>query len=271
MKRHVILEKQVGETPLVCAENWREAQPPAYQEVPLAYAGRLDPMASGKLLVLIGDECKKQSEYHGLDKEYVVDILFGVRSDTGDVLGLIESEAHAPQVGEADLRRMLTTLSGPINLPYPKFSSKTVKGKPLHTWTLENRLDEIKIPKQTASIHTLTLNAIQTKTASTIAHEVLQKIDTIPPVTDASKAIGNDFRRTDIRPLWKAFAERHKDEQFTIATITCVASSGAYMRSLAEEIGCKLGHHALAYHIHRSKIGKYQPLPFGFGFWLKQF
>ena len=46
-------------------------------------------MASGKLLILIGDECKNQKKYFGLDKEYEFEVLFGVESDTGDVLGLI--------------------------------------------------------------------------------------------------------------------------------------------------------------------------------------
>ena len=64
MKKWVVKEKQIGETPLEVAENYRkEAELAA--DVSIAYAGRLDPMASGKVLLLLGDECKKQKDYFG--------------------------------------------------------------------------------------------------------------------------------------------------------------------------------------------------------------
>ena len=56
MKKFVTLEKAVGETPLSALERHR-GEHPELLGIPMAYAGRLDPMASGKLLVLIGDEC----------------------------------------------------------------------------------------------------------------------------------------------------------------------------------------------------------------------
>jgi tRNA U55 pseudouridine synthase TruB len=40
------------------------------------------PMASGKLLVLLGEECKHQENYHSLDKEYEFSVLLGIGSDT---------------------------------------------------------------------------------------------------------------------------------------------------------------------------------------------
>ena len=86
----MILEKEIGETPLSCTERWRTSRPDLIG-VPLSYAGRLDPMASGKLLILIGEECKQQATYHGLDKEYEFSILFDVSSDSQDVLGRIKA------------------------------------------------------------------------------------------------------------------------------------------------------------------------------------
>ncbi|NCN52267.1 hypothetical protein GW943_00430 [Candidatus Parcubacteria bacterium] len=242
----------MGETPLVALEKYR-AEHPALTGVPMAYAGRLDPMASGTLLILIGDECKQQEKYHALDKEYEFSVLFGASSDTGDVLGRITA-MDAPDVSEANIRRVLPTLVGPITLPYPHFSSKTVRGKPLHVWTLENRLDEIDIPTYTSTIYTLTLNTVIQKSGVDISKEALTKIETIPPVTEASKALGRDFRRDDVRKDWKQFEETHGSEIYTIATFTCKASSGMYMRSLSEIIAQKLGTTGLAYAIHRTKI-----------------
>ncbi len=99
----MVLEKKVGETPLSCAEAWRAA----HQElagVPLAYAGRLDPMASGKLLVLVGEECKNQTAYHGLDKAYNFSVLFGIESDTQDVLGRLKTCAILSVVPVSEMR-----------------------------------------------------------------------------------------------------------------------------------------------------------------------
>lgn len=261
-----MLEKEVGETPLAAIEAWRASEP-FLAGVPLAYAGRLDPMASGKLLVLIGDECKVQEKYHALDKRYEFEVLFGASSDTGDVLGRL-THTSPPSITETQLIQALPSLVGTITLPYPHFSSKTVQGKPLHVWTLEGRLSEIEIPTYTARIHSLKLLSTRKLTGDEIADASLIKIETIPPVTEASKALGRDFRRVDVRADWQAFKAAHGSEEYTIATFSCVSGSGAYMRSLSEFIAKKVGTRGLAYSIHRSRIGKVFPV-FGRLIWTK--
>ncbi|MBY0537986.1 hypothetical protein K2P47_01155 [Patescibacteria group bacterium] len=271
MQKYVVLEKAVGQTPLECAELWRAAHT-EYTGVPLAYAGRLDPMASGKLLILISDECKVQEKYHNLDKQYEFSVLFGVSSDTADVLGRLTIALKIPTISKSQLVTSIKKLVGPVNLPYPHFSSKTVKGKPLHVWTLEGRLHEIKIPTKESTIYNLAIKKLETKTRQEIYDEVSTKIESIKPVTDASKALGNDFRRVDVRKDWKLFFATGKPtDTFTIATFSCTASSGTYMRTLAEVIAKECKTTGLAYHIHRTKIGQYQKLPFGLGFWKRCF
>lgn len=100
---YVLLHKAVGQTPLEVLELWRQTKP-ELKNTPLAYAGRLDPMAEGVLLVLIGDECKKQTEYHHLDKEYEFEVLFGLASDSGDVLGLINENGDKIVTTEKNYR-----------------------------------------------------------------------------------------------------------------------------------------------------------------------
>lgn len=273
MQKFVVLDKKVGETPLECAEKWRAAQSPAYADVPLAYAGRLDPMASGKLLVLIGDECKLQEKYHGLDKEYEFEVLFDVRSDTGDVLGLIETcSDQKSDIVEKQTKEVCKKLIGNIDLPYPHFSSKTVQGKPLHTWTLEGRLNEIDIPTKSSRIYKLSFIDSFDVTRDTLYKNVSEKIETIPPIIDPKKALGNDFRRPLVRESWKNFHNsRTIPDMYTIGKFRCTASSGTYMRTLADVIARELGTCGLAYSIHRTKIGRYKTLPIGFGYWSKKF
>ncbi len=72
--------KQWGETPLEALERVR-LENPHVKNIPLSYAGRLDPLAEGVLLVLCGEANKSRSEYLGMDKEYECEVLFGIKTD----------------------------------------------------------------------------------------------------------------------------------------------------------------------------------------------
>ena len=270
-KRYDTIEKSVGETPLQAIERYR-IHAGLDARTPLAYAGRLDPMASGKLLVLIGDECKFQKRYHGYDKEYHVDILLGIGSDTGDVLGIVQCDQQVASYSMRQLNEALTALHGTINLPYPHFSSRTVRGKPLHTWTLEGRLNEITIPDKESQIYKLTFVRTYSMMSYDLLNRVMNKIETIPPVTEQRKALGADFRRLDVRAAWKSVYDETPHTMFQLVSCVCIASSGTYMRSLTEEVGKRLGARALAYSIHRTRIGRYIPIiPNMFGLWARSY
>lgn len=269
MPKYIILEKEVGQTPLQAVEIYK-AKHPEFAEIPMAYAGRLDPMASGKLLILVGEECKRQEDYHSLDKSYRFEVLLGSSSDTGDILGLIDW-GDKTNLSKKELLDAIKSLTGPLSLPYPKFSSRTVKGKPLHTWTLENRLGEIEIPTANTNIYSLKLLNLRTEKVEDVYEDALKRINSIAPVTEESKALGRDFRRDEVRVAWQLWREHHRGVSVQVATLECIASSGTYMRSLSEEIARKVATVGLAYSIHREVIGSYQPLPFGLGFWKKKY
>ena len=267
--KYLTVEKAVGETPLQALERLRkDASLPA--SLPLAYAGRLDPMASGKLLILVGEECRVQERYHKLDKEYTFGVLLGVASDTSDVLGIVHEGKILHPDADA-VTKVLKDLEGPITLSYPHFSAKTVRGKPLHTWALEGKLDTITIPTKTSTIYTCVLTSTRTIDTETLAREIFKKVNSIPPVTDVRKEQGKDFRRDDVRASWeKVFGTRPK-VSYTILSLRCVASSGTYMRTLAHLIGERLGTKALAYSIHRTQIGRYLKLPHIGGFFYRTY
>jgi len=288
LPRYVLLDKAVGQTPLQCMETWRATEG-IDPSIPLTYAGRLDPMASGKLLVLVGEECKKKDQYLALDKTYEFAVLLGIGSDTHDVLGRLQTklplketppseaalQAAKPslttseddityetrtviQCDKDQLKQIAADLVGDIELPYPHFSSKTVQGKPLHMWTLEGRLDEIEIPTKASTIYSLELNSIETLSRAEVCDQARAKIDTIPEVTEQTKSLGNDFRRPDIRQDWENIKNNPSlPTKYTVAHFTCSASSGTYMRTLAKLIGQRLNLPApsLAWSIHRSDLG----------------
>ncbi|PSO45951.1 MAG: tRNA pseudouridine(55) synthase, partial [Parcubacteria group bacterium QH_9_35_7] len=63
----VLLDKPISLTPLQTIEKFKE-QNPKYKDKKMSYAGRLDPMAEGLLLCLVGEENKNREEYQQLEK-----------------------------------------------------------------------------------------------------------------------------------------------------------------------------------------------------------
>src|ERR1700722_19791374 len=124
----IALYKQKGETPLQTLERLRFEQP-QYADAKLSYAGRLDPMAEGVMLVLVAEENKSREKHLRLDKTYVTEILFGVSTDTGDVLGIPRSNTsgrrYKGHFGESEIKTVLEKSVGKFSQKYPAYSSKS--------------------------------------------------------------------------------------------------------------------------------------------------
>ena len=229
----LIIYKNEGETPLECLERFRIEQP-EYKEALLSYAGRLDPMAEGALLVLIGEENKKRLQYLELDKTYEVEILFGLLTDTGDVLGILGAPLFSAFPVE-NLAAHLQSFVGTFKQKYPPYSSKTIKGKPLFKWAREGRLGEIVIPEKTSEIYSIELLDDFSLTGNSILRHVRERI----------QKVKGDFRQKEILASWEKMLANKKDEMFYGIKIKVDCSSGTYMRVLAEEIAKKqntIGH-----------------------------
>ena len=70
----IAVDKPLGWTPLEAISALR-LQRAEFAYMRLGFAGRLDPMAEGLLLVLCGDETRNVQSHRALDKEYEVDVL----------------------------------------------------------------------------------------------------------------------------------------------------------------------------------------------------
>ncbi len=266
------LWKEIGETPLEVLENFKEENL-KYKNEKFAYAGRLDPMAEGKLLILVGDTCKERDKFLNLDKEYEFEILLGFKSDTKDILGLAEkNDWHTTWVQKRWFQKELKKYVGKIELKYPVFSSRTIQNKPLFLWALEGRLDEIEIPTKKSEIYDLKLISKKRISGKFLREEILRRIDLPTRVEEESKALGKDFRRDEIRLRWKKLFEKNQEQNFLLLKIRARVSSGTYMRTLAEKIADEiLEDYGLAFSIKRTKIGSYKKIFHSFGFWKQLF
>lgn len=248
----ILLNKPIGKTPLEAIEEMRNSNP-ELKNTKLGYAGRLDPMAEGLLLVLVGDENKNKEKYQNLDKEYECEVLFGVETDTYDVLGVI-SPVVIPGLTRNLPREILNLVQDDIEKLvgehvqlYPPYSSKAVDGKPLHWWARQNKLHEIKIPSRKITIY-----SIKVIEFITIKKENLKSI-----IFDRINLVQGDFRQEEIKKRWEKFFAETKQVEFTIAKLHVHCSSGTYVRSIAHELGKSLGTGAIALNIKRTKIGSY--------------
>lgn len=270
MEKYVVLEKRVGDTPLAAVRAWK-MQNQTYADVPVSYAGRLDPMASGKLLVLLGDECKRQRTYTDLDKEYEIEILLDVGSDTGDALGIPEYVRKETSVDRSALPDLFRGELGAHVRAYPAFSSKTVDGKPLFLYALEGTLSSIKIPEHLEHIYRIRHSGSYSISCSELEARVSKFLDRVPRTHEPSKRLGEDFRVDAIRTHWTALFKTAQGKNFTVLRLQITCASGTYMRSLAGRVGASFGSKALALSIHRTKIGNYIPVWGGAGFWLRTY
>ena len=253
-----VVNKEIGETPLECLERARLEKGIA-RDVPMTYAGRLDPLASGKLLLLVGDECKDKGRYLGLDKEYEVEVLFGVATDTGDALGLItQTETEVYPSGRLSKAIPWTKFVGKFTQVYPAYSSKTVAGRQLHNLARAGELPE-EMPTKVVEIYSIEeLGKIDKE--KTIQEKPLDSIDgrelAQQAILNISKVNG-EFRQEEIVARWKKFEREYGAVDFPVIKLCVACSSGTYMRSLAERIGREAGTGAFAFSIKRTRIGDF--------------
>lgn len=233
--------KRLGETLAVLLERFRgEAAVPAATKI--TYAGRLDPAAEGVVLLLVGDDRMKKEEFLKLPKTYLLTILFGIKTDTADLLGVPLVKKEVGQLENTE--NILQSFAGATTLPYPMYSSKPVAGKPLFIHARAGQ--KVAIPENQVFIRSIDL--VEQKTVSSA--EILKRVYLL------TKIVVGDFRQNEIEAAWKVLLQSRK-ENFPLLTMQVQASSGTYMRSLAEAIGNKLNIPACAFAIVREKIGEF--------------
>ena len=233
--------KERGETLASLLVRFREEQ--GYdKEVKITYAGRLDPMAEGLVLFLVGESRFQKDALLGERKTYEVEVLLGVSTDTLDVLGMIEQETIVT-VSEDAIAQAVEQMKSIREIPYPNYSSVPVEGVPLFVHARAGC--SVSVPHKRITIYEAILETVRTVPLKEIAAESIK---------DISRVEG-DFRQDAISECWKAYTDDTRAVQLVRLTIT--ASSGTYMRSLAQWLGAQLGVPALAYSIKRTNLGKY--------------
>lgn len=119
------LGKPAGPTSRDCVNHIQRLIRP----VKVGHAGTLDPIASGVLLMLVGQASRLTDYVHDLDKEYVGTFQLGVTSPSADTETEIEiiDQANIPKLDE--LQQMLCQFQGAISQTPPIYSALRIDGK----------------------------------------------------------------------------------------------------------------------------------------------
>lgn len=273
--------KNEGETPLECLNRLKDEGFLPFNDK-FTYAGRLDPMAEGLMIYLRGDAIKSKHEFLGLSKEYEVEIILGVSTDTGDILGLVSGAVLDDVVFDLkNIQGICESFVGEMEVPYPWFSSKTLEGKPLYEWAREFADEEEgnggeNIEREEADENMKEEGReIFLRPMTKLSIQKIEFLDlSLMPIEDLQNNIKRriakvkgDFRQDKILSEWneKVFAKKNKktknknpETEYPIIKIKVKCASGSYMRTLAELIGDKLKVPALAYSIKRLGVGNYR-------------
>ena len=125
-----------------------------YKTKKIGHTGTLDPIATGVLVVCLGNATKLcdllTSEY----KEYIATINLGIKTDTLDVTGnIIETKDF--DIKEEKIKEVLRSFLGKSIQTTPIYSAVKVNGKKLYEYAREGK--KVELPKREINIKEIEL------------------------------------------------------------------------------------------------------------------
>ena len=169
----------------------------------IGHLGTLDPIATGVLVLLVGEATRLARFYHHREKTYEGVIRIGFSTDSYDRTGSPTSPETSPQLNEAELRKCLGEFLGTVLQTPPAISAKKVGG--VRAYRLARKGESPQLSPVAVTIH--------------------------------------DLEMTSLEGPFLGFRAR--------------VSSGTYIRSLAHELGERLGFGAHLHQLRRTAVGEF--------------
>ena len=108
--------------------KWRAIWHFGKKNLKVGHAGTLDPLATGVLLVCIGNACKRAQELQDHDKEYIARIRFGATTPSYDLEKDVDRLFPYEHITADAVRAALPAFLGEQEQVAPLFSAKSVDG-----------------------------------------------------------------------------------------------------------------------------------------------
>lgn len=133
----------------------------------IGHAGTLDPLASGLMILGVGEGTKMLTELVGLQKTYYAEIILGKKTTTGDMEGDIVSKKNATHLTTREVLDALARIVGVQHLPVPAYSAIKRDGEALYKKA--RRGQPVDAPIKEMKIYSMTLDVFDYETDSVIA------------------------------------------------------------------------------------------------------
>ena len=227
----------------------------------VGHAGTLDPLATGVLLVCIGNATKKAEELQSHDKEYIAGITFGATTPSYDLEKEIDRMYPYGHVTEESVRKTLPDFLGEQEQIAPLFSAKSVDG--VRAYEMARKLYRER--HAAAGMHGINPAAGTAAAMDTAAEGLIRasriNISDISLIefrpegkTPAAEAADASEDRRNLRINVTDNSRLHLPE--ALVRITC--SKGTYIRAFARDLGEALGTGAHLSSLIRSRSGEFR-------------
>lgn len=163
----------------------------------IGHTGTLDPLATGLLVLCVGQGLKLVELLTGHDKEYIATIKLGIETDTLDITGNITSQKEVSDLTKDTIKQVLKQFLGPQKQEVPKYSAIKVNGKKLYEYARKNQ--EVVLPVHDITIHQLDLISDIEDNTFTIRCSVSKGTYIRSLVRDIGYALGTVATMTELK------------------------------------------------------------------------
>ena len=150
----LIVDKPAGCTSHDVVQRVRKA----LRQRSVGHAGTLDPLATGVLVVAVGEGTKLVSHLQSDDKRYQVAIALGAETDSLDADGEITETGDVPPLDAVAVEQALRAFIGRHPQEAPKLSAIKVAGTPLHRRV--RRGEEVVAPVRSVDLYEATVDEV---------------------------------------------------------------------------------------------------------------
>jgi tRNA pseudouridine55 synthase len=121
------------------------------KQVPVCHGGTLDPFAEGLLPLLAGPATHLMDWLHAVPKTYEAEVVWGVETDNGDLLGRVVHEGNSSSLTAETLDAALVPFLGWTEQVPPATSAKKVGGEP--AYKKAHRGEAVELPPSRVYLH----------------------------------------------------------------------------------------------------------------------
>ena len=121
----------------------------------VGHTGTLDPLATGVLVLCVGESLKLVELLTNHDKEYIAKIKLGIETDTLDITGTVLKQEDVRNITKEEVENVLKQFVGCIKQEVPKYSAIKVNGKKLYEYARNG--EDVTLPVRDIEIYDLKL------------------------------------------------------------------------------------------------------------------